>query len=77
MDEGVAEYYLSEDSPPGDVLKEGIRNGTLALRFVPVRPPNWAPCVCEDLRFRSLDPQIPIKDGHTSTPPLCWKFNAW
>lgn len=37
MDEGVAEYYLTEESPPGDVLQEGIRRGTLSLRFVPVR----------------------------------------
>ena len=37
VDEAVAEFFLMEESPPADVLREGIRRATLDLAFVPVR----------------------------------------
>jgi len=45
VDEAVAEFFLMEESPPADVLREGIRRATLDLAFVPVRSVT-AHCAC-------------------------------
>jgi elongation factor G len=36
VDDEIAEYFLMEEAPPQDVLKNAIRRQTLACKFVPV-----------------------------------------
>lgn len=36
VDESIAEYFITEEEPPVDVLAAAIRKATIALKFVPV-----------------------------------------
>ena len=49
VDEAVAEYFLMEESPPADTLREGIRRATLSLSFVPVRARHIRHHVCTSI----------------------------